>query len=1137
MASTAAPSSSLAPPPVAVAGGGGGPPLKVPTTVQEWELLAEEMQQGKWNAPLLIPSLLDHAVASLLRKDSPPNLKLPLLLLLEEFAETFFADENDVVRLVDALRAAVQSPVLDGKDQFMLSATSIVITVDHRASIQQLMELLLTVINRPNHGPDRQTRAAACECLRQLEKSYPCLLSAVAPNLWGLCQSERTHACQSYLLLFTTVVYNVVANEGLVNAASIFSNTALPLVPFNVPHFILSEDPQSQPQPQPIIGSNSKEVRRAMAFLMEAPQILTPCGMVEFLGMIMPLALALELQPSMLKVQFFGMIHSFDPLLSHLVLSLYSHFLDAFDGLEGEIFARLVQISTHTQHYLVFRLLALHWLSGLFTKLILKGSELRKDKSLVKLGLRFYPALFDPLALKALKLDLLAFYSTINMDVLRPEVASTEQVVKRKSVSVLFQDGLLSVSGFKWLPPWSSETSVAFRCFHKFLIGASSHSDSDPSTTKILMDSAIFHTIQEMLVGMTLEFHRLVPVIVYFIGRLLGCQKHLWLGERLLQTVDEWLLPKVKIDYKLVSYFPIFDRIAENSGIPPQRLLNLLIKLMVFLVEQHGPDTELKSWSHGSKVLGICRTMLIHHHSSRLFLGLSRLLSFTCLYFPDLEVRDNARIYLRMLICIPGMKLRAILNLGDQFLGISPSSHSSSFFSVQSPRYAQSTKKSQNISSYIHIERMVPLLVKQSWSLSLSNLGVGSSKPTLVESIVDIEPLVVLSEAEDSSNLPTVSASGTDRTSHVQEPLRVMDSKISEILGILRRHFSCIPDFRHMPGLKVRISCNLRFESESFNHVWGGDSPTGQLDGLDALPAIYGTLLKFSSSAPYGSIPSCHIPFLLGEPTRNDQHSDLTASLDIVPVEDSSADDESFRAPVTIHLEPREPAPGLVDVFIEANAENGQVVRGQLQSITVGIEDMFLKPIVPSDILEDAIAAYNLQLFDALWEACGASSSTGREIFPLRGGKGVAAINGTRSVKLLEVPADSLIRATERHLAPFVVGVVGEPLISLVKDGGIIENVVWKATASDSFADPSSNTAFSRGPLHLTYIDDEDERKEQANLSRNMGCLLVLIFLPPRFHLLFQMEVCDLSTLVRIRTDHWPCLAYVDDYLEALYMA
>lgn len=142
---------------------------------------------------------------------------------------------------------------------------------------------------------------------------------------------------------------------------------------------------------------------------------------------------------------------------------------------------------------------------------------------------------------------------------------------------------------------------------------------------------------------MTLEFQRLVPVIVAFVDRLLLCHKHRWLGERLLQTFDQHLLPKATIDYRLASYFPIFDRIAENDTVPACGLLELLTKFIVSLVEKHGPDTGLKSWSLGSKVLGICRTLMIHHHSSRLFLGLSHLLAFTCLYFPDLEVRDNAR--------------------------------------------------------------------------------------------------------------------------------------------------------------------------------------------------------------------------------------------------------------------------------------------------------------------------------------------------------------------------------------------------------------------------------------------------------------------------------------------------------------
>jgi AP-5 complex subunit beta-1 len=116
--------------------------------------------------------------------------------------------------------------------------------------------------------------------------------------------------------------------------------------------------------------------------------------------------------------------------------------------------------------------------------------------------------------------------------------------------------------------------------------------------------------------------------------------------------------------------------------------------------------------------------------------------------------------------------------------------------------------------------------------------------------------------------------------------------------------------------------------------------------------------------------------------------------------------------------------------------------------------------------------------------------------------------------------------------------VIGEPLVNMVKDGGIICNIIWKDSASDSFLESTTSvTGLERGPLHLTYGEDDESGSSINTSKRNMGCFLVLIFLPPRFHLLLQMEVSDLSTLVRIRTDCWPCLAYVDDYLEGLFLA
>ena len=106
-----------------------------------------------------------------------------------------------------------------------------------------------------------------------------------------------------------------------------------------------------------------------------------------------------------------------------------------------------------------------------------------------------------------------------------------------------------------------------------------------------------------------------------------------------------------------------------------------------------------------------------------------------------------------MLICVPGKKLRDMLNLGDQLLGISPSPLSNSIFNIQSPRTSHNIKKSRNISSYVHLDRVVPLLVKQSWSLSLSTLGVDSNKPGYLEGIRDSESPVEEREIDVSAEI------------------------------------------------------------------------------------------------------------------------------------------------------------------------------------------------------------------------------------------------------------------------------------------------------------------------------------------------------------------------------------------------
>lgn len=914
------------------------------------------------------------------------------------------------------------------------------------------------------------------------------------------------------------------------SSASI-SNATVPFIPFNIPQFLI--DGVGADFVWKEKESYYKELRKVVAFLLECPQCLTPFGLVEFMAAIIPLAEELELQASLLRVQFSWLLYTFEPLLCHIFLGMYVKFLDTFEGQEFEVASRLLLLSKESHHHLVFRLLALHWVLGFFALIV--GEDEARKRSIMDMSLRFYPTIFDSLALKALKLDLLAYCSRSLPNLGDANAVKSVEVDKEVYEVKLFKDGLVSVSAFKWLPPWNTETAVAFRTFHKFLIGGSPHSDGTSSSIAALIESNIFDTLQKMLVDSTSEFKGLVPVVVACIDRLLECHKHRWLGEHLLKTLDKHLLPKLKKDYSLGSYFPLFERISENDKVSPSGLLNLLLRFMVFLVEKHGPDNGLRSWHHGSKILGICRTMMVHHHSSSLFTGLSHFLASVCLFFPDLEVRDSARFYLRMLIGIPGKKLKHILNTGEHLPGLSPSTHSGSFFSLQSPQSLPDLKRPSSIASYIHIERAVPLLVKQSWSLSLPNFGSNPDVPGFFEGIRDNEP----AGGEEDSEITIGDVIVESELPHQRNgPLRVMDAKISEIVNELRRHFLSIPDYRHMPGLKIKIFCNLRFDSEPFIDKGEKNTAANAFDRVDQLPALYAIVIKFTSSAPYGPISSFHIPFLLGSPPKNDKLLSQADSLAIIPVENGHVEEENFKVPVCIELEPREPVPGLVDVFIETNADDGQVIKGQLHSISVGIEDMFLRAILPDDIAEDSVPSYYVNLFNALWEACETASSTGRETFVLKGGKGVAAISGTRSVKLLEVPVTNLVEAVERHLAPFVVCVIGESLVDMVKAGGMIKDVVWRDSSSDSSLDVTCSPTSSGRALYLKYFgDEEDDGETQIATSRkNIGYFHILIFLPPRFHLLFQMEIRDFSTLVRIRTDHWPCLAYVDDYLEALFL-
>lgn len=414
---------------------------------------------------------------------------------------------------------------------------------------------------------------------------------------------------------------------------------------------------------------------------------------------------------------------------------------------------------------------------------------------------------------------------------------------------------------------------------------------------------------------------------------------------------------------------------------------------------------------------------------------------------------------------------------------------------------------------------------------------------------------------------------------------RVMDARTSTILGILRQHFEEIPDYRNGFGVKINVRCTLRFLGEVLLRLLAeSEGLSDSSNDPGSWPAMYAVVISFVTTGLYGPIPSVHVPFLLSEPPKNrswrtpgtesptsviteaDQkvnsseskgkskafHEDSDDDHHVLLLE-ASKDDEDviYSETVVVELEPKQPVPTLVDAHIVFSDEDGHTVQGQLDSIPVGIEDLFQKPLLPQKLPHCDQPEYLFSLYKALFEACSGPGRLGTEIFPLKNSesKAVVSIEGSESVKLLEGQADRIVGAVEQWLGPFVVAVSGNSLISMVKDGGMLHHPVF---LEDEFAfHPGGDKSWPGSRDAILRLEDSKDRVEQSSGNPNLrttmgpevgskgglGCFYVLIFLPPRYHLLLRMEVSDWSTLVRIRTDHWPCLAHVDEFLEALVMS
>ncbi|CDJ42483.1 hypothetical protein, conserved [Eimeria tenella] len=366
----------------------------------------------------------------------------------------------------------------------------------------------------------------------------------------------------------------------------------------------------------------------------------------------------------------------------------------------------------------------------------------------------------------------------------------------------------------------------------------------------------------------------------------------------------------------------------------------------------------------------------------------------------------------------------------------------------------------------------------------------------------------------------------------------------------------------------------------------------GGCQGSFSLNALYSIELFFSHSPHYRPLHSVCIPFLqspIAGPeggtavgAQAEAWSPLTKSEEKI-LQEASEDAFPFNYEIILKLEPLEPVPTVISVGVRFSDERGATYSGSLPPFSVSFQDLFLPVCAPPE--------FRAVLFDAIWKKTDTAKSVKtldlkstvvkqmiemslrpfliEEDFSVE----TEAFDFCRDQYLHEYP-EPLGEAGEASSAAFALGaapldgatVVEAPsspsVPGIVSGQGALQGVDWQAAEVPDMADNADTAAFDvfvddyfngQVPYSDIFKDSTDtERSVQGGLDASsteasgipvqspatgpqLDTMRALIFLPPRYHLLFKFTVSPKTTLVRCATDRWEALGYLDAFFSSCY--
>lgn len=484
-------------------------------------------------------------------------------------------------------------------------------------------------------------RAAACECLREMETCQPGLLSQKLEALYYLKQQETTVLHQSYGTLYTQVLKNAiwiltqqidVDNAKLRSVLAGNEGFAWKSVKF-------AKSIGMAQVPQLPTTLDFKELKSIMSLLLEESYLMTASSQAALLrGLVEIVAMVPGISPAIFKSQLLRLFGTTEVELMHATLFMKSMFTDGLFTAEDEHFLlkRLVGMVQHPllriPEKLFYMDCILHFPEN--RPISSSGEECLPVLITPQLTLSLFPTVFNDSTTMLCRLNLLCL---VHVE------ASEEE--DGQGVGYLI-DHVMALLRIVDNHGGREAVVTSFRAIFLFLL----HFNHMENLSKKLV-----HRLRELY---SRNCH-LAPNLINLTYRIQERLEDLIWSVQLLKALQRCIVEMPPLQLTLQSlgwHLKILARVARESQITQRSTICFLLDILV-----NSNLCERRSWNVGTAILTVCRNLLQHPTLNQMFIELADLLQHMSRHYEDTDIQDHARFYYTLLTNLSSEKLAGIL--------------------------------------------------------------------------------------------------------------------------------------------------------------------------------------------------------------------------------------------------------------------------------------------------------------------------------------------------------------------------------------------------------------------------------------------------------------------------------------------